>query len=313
MVIDMHMHIWHPSYIPDPMRYAWAKLAANRKFPFKDPDAIYPKVSTAYADPEGTYTMKEMEQAGIDVSVSMLVDYSVISGEEAQVPLVKVMESYSELQAKYKGRFYAFAAVDPRRKDAQQIFEYAIKDLGLKGLKLYPAAGFYPGDECCLPLYEKCLEWNLPVVYHTSTVQYPFIQKYTHPIHISDVQSRFPDLQIILAHAGKGPWWEEAVAVAAGHPNSYLELSMWSEVAFHDLEDFIRKLAYMRDRVGAHKILFASDNCAGTATEGEKSWLPKWVQIFRDLPETAKQYGITFTQEEVKWILGENGKRILQL
>jgi len=313
MIIDMHIHLWHPTYIPDPMRYAWARLAANRRYPYKNPDDIYPKVSVAYADPDGTYTLKEMEQAGIDASVSMLVDYSIVAGEEAKVPLVKVMESYSRLQERYEGRLYAFAAVDPRREDALQIFDYAIRDLGLKGLKLYPAAGFYPSDDVCTPLYEKCLEWNVPVVYHTSYVQYPLIQKYTHPIHISDVQARYPDLQIILAHAGKGPWWQDAVIVAAGHPNTYLELSMWSETAFHDLEDFIRKLAYMRDHVGAHKILFASDNCAGTATEGEKSWLPRWVQVFRDLPETSSKYGISFSREEVGLILGGNGKRILGL
>jgi uncharacterized protein len=313
MIIDMHMHIWAPEYIPSKMRYSWARLAANRKFPFRNPDDIYPKVSVNYSDPQGTYTMAEMEQAGIDVSVSMLVDYSVLCGEEAEVPLVKVMESYSQLQETYQNRFFAFATVDPRRENAVEILEYGIKELGLKGLKLYPGAGFYPADEVCLPLYEKCLEWNIPVTYHTSTVQAPLIQRFTHPIHISDVQSLYPDLQIILAHAGKGHWWKAAVSIAAAHPNTYLELSMWSDIAFKNMEDFHRKLAFMRDSVGAHKILFASDNCAGAATEDSKSWLPRWVQVFKNLPEAAKQFDIHFTQEEVDLILGENGRRLLKI
>lgn len=203
MIIDMHMHIWAAQYIPEKMRYSWARLAANRRYPFRNPDDIFPKVSVNFSDPDGTFTMQEMDKAGVDVSVSMLVDYSVLCGEEAKVPLVKVMESYSELQEMYKNRFYAFATVDPRRKNAVDIFEFAIKELGLKGLKLYPAAGFYPADEACLPLYEKCLEWDIPVLYHTSTVQAPLIQRYTHPIYISDVQSLYPDLNIILGHAGK--------------------------------------------------------------------------------------------------------------
>jgi predicted TIM-barrel fold metal-dependent hydrolase len=313
LIIDMHMHIWAPDYIPEKMRYSWARLAANRRYPFRNPEDIFPKVSVNFSDPEGTYTMKEMDKAGVDVSVSMLVDYSILCEQEAEIPLIKVMENYSELQKKYENRFYAFATVDPRRPDALEIFEYAIKELGLKGLKLYPATGFYPADQRCLPLYEKCVEWNIPVVYHTSTVQAPLIQKYTHPIHISDVQALYPELNIILAHAGKGHWWEDAVTIASAHPNTYLELSMWSEVAFQNKENFIRKLAFMRDSVGAHKILFASDNCAGTATEGDRSWLHQWVKIIKELPESSKEYGIQFKQEEIAQILGENGKRLLKL
>jgi predicted TIM-barrel fold metal-dependent hydrolase len=313
MIVDMHIHIWSPEYIPKSMRYNWARLAAHRKLPYRDPNDIFPRVSQSVADPEGTYTMAEMDQAKIDTSVSMLVDYSVLCNEEAEVPLVEVMEHYSELQKKYEGRFYAFATVDPRRQDALEIFEYAIKELGLKGLKLYPGCGFYPYDDRCIPFYRKCVEWDIPVTFHTSTVESPFIQRYTHPMQLSDVQAMFPDLRIILAHSGYGPWWKEATAVAAAHPHTYLELSMWSQLAFKNPQECIAKLSYMRDKVGAHKILFASDNCAGTATEGEKSWLPNWVNFFTSLSEESKKYGYSFSQKEVNLILGENGMRLLKL
>lgn len=313
MIVDAHIHIWAPEYIPRSMRYNWARLAAHRRYPFRDPDEIFPRVTKGVADPDGTHTMAEMDRAGVDVSVSMLVDYSVLCNEEAEVPLVNVMESYSELQERYKGRFYAFATVDPRRPDALEIFEHAIRDLGLKGLKLYPGCGFYPYDEACMPLYRRCVEWDIPVTFHTSTVESPFIQRYTHPMQLSDVQAMFPDLKIILAHAGKGPWWQEATAVAAAHPHTYLELSMWSEVAFKDPGECVSKLAHMRDTVGPHKILFASDNCAGPATAGERSWLHRWVDFFKELPEDAPKHGHSFTREEVDLILGENATRLMKL
>jgi uncharacterized protein len=313
MIVDSHIHIWAPEYIPKSMRYNWARLAAHRRYPFRDPDEIFPKVTRGVADPEGTYTMAEMDQAGVDTSVSMLVDYSVLCKEEAEVPLINVMKSYGELQERYKGRFYAFATVDPRRPDAVEIFERAIKEYGLRGLKLYPGAGFYPYDEACIPLYRRCVEWDIPVTFHTSTVESPFIQRYTHPIQLSDVQAMFSELKIILAHAGRGPWWQEATAVAAAHPHTYLELSMWSQVAFENPKECVAKLAYMRDAVGAHKILFASDNCAGPATEGERSWLPSWVDFFRTLPEHAPKYGHSFSEAEVEQILGENALRLLKL
>ena len=313
MIVDSHIHIWAPEYIPKSMRYNWARLAAHRRYPFRDPDEIFPRVTQGVADPEGEYTIAEMDQAGVDASVSMLVDYAVLCNEEAEVPLVDVMKSYSELQRRYEGRFYAFATVDPRRPNALKIFEHAIEDLGLRGLKLYPGSGFYPYDDVCIPLYRWCLEWDIPVTFHTSTVEAPFVQRYTHPMQLSDVQAMFPELKIILAHAGKGPWWQEATAVAAAHPHTYLELSMWSEIAFKNPEECVAKLAYMRDEVGAHKILFASDNVAGPATEGEKSWLPRWVDFFRTLPERASECGYAFSKEEVDWILGENAIRLMRL
>lgn len=313
MIVDSHIHLWAPEYIPDSMRYNWARLAAHRRYPFRDPAEIFPKVTRGVADPEGTYTMAEMDRAGVDASVSMLVDYGVLCNEEAKVPLTEIMKSYGELQERYKGRFYAFATVDPRRADAVEIFERGVKEFGLKGLKLYPAAGFYPYDEACIPLYRRCVEWDIPVTFHTSTVESPFIQRYTHPMQLSDVQAMFPDLKIILAHAGKGPWWQEATAVAAAHPHTYLELSMWSEVAFRDPGECVAKLSYMRDAVGSHKILFASDNCAGPATEGERSWLHRWVDFFRELPDLAPGHGYSFAREEVDLILGENAVRVLKL
>lgn len=313
MIVDSHIHIWAPEYIPKSMRYNWARLAAHSRYPSRDPDDIFPKVTRGVADPEGTYTIAEMDRAGVDVSVSMLVDYAVLCNEEAEVPLVAVMEHYGELQERYKGRFHAFATTDPRRPDAVEIFERAIKEIGLRGLKLYPGAGFYPYDEACIPLYRRCVERDIPVTFHTSTVESPFIQRYTHPMQISDVQAMFPDLKIILAHAGKGPWWREATAVAAAHPHTYLELSMWSQVAFKDPGECVAKMAHMRDEVGAHRILFASDNCAGPATEGEKSWLPRWVDFFRKLPETAAEHGHSFSEEEVGQMLGDNAVRLMKL
>ncbi len=313
MIVDSHIHIWAPEYIPKAMRYNWARLAAHSRYPSRDPDDIFPKVTRGVADPEGTYTIAEMDQAGVDVSVSMLVDYAVLCNEEAEVPLVDVMEHYGELQERYKGRFHAFGTVDPRRPDAVEIFERAIKEFGLIGLKLYPGAGFYPYDEACIPLYRRCVEWDIPVTFHTSTVESPFIQRYTHPMQLSDVQAMFPDLKIILAHAGKGPWWQEATAVAAAHPHTYLELSMWSQVAFKNPEECVAKMAHMRDEVGAHRILFASDNCAGPATEGERSWLPRWVDFFRKLPETAPEHGYSFSEEEVGQMLGDNAVRLMKL
>jgi len=132
-------------------------------------------------------------------------------------------------------------------------------------------------------------------------------------MNIGDVQAAFPDLTIIFAHAGHRSWWQDAVEIAKGHPHSYLELSKWDEDAIKDPPGFLAKLAYMRDEVGAHRILFGSDFSIGPATSGENSPWPKWVGFFRELPGYARVHGYDFSQEEVNLILGGNAQRILRI
>ena len=69
----------------------------------------------------------------------------------------------------------------------------------------------------------------------------------------------------------------------------------------------------MRDYVGAHRILWASDFGFGPSNAGEKSPLPHWLKTFRDLPTTGEQYGVRFTQEEVDLMLGGNAQRLFNL
>jgi predicted TIM-barrel fold metal-dependent hydrolase len=313
MIIDMHIHIWRPEYIPLPIRWAFAEQAAFKRLPFRNPADILPKVTRGVSDPDGIYTIRDMDRAGIDAAVCLSVDFGVLAGQEPEVSIDQIHEHYSQLQRKYSGRLYAFASVDPRRKNGMEIFERAVDELGLRGLKLYTPCGFYPYDEACKPFYRKCLDAGLPVVFHTAVSGYPFLGWFANPLHICQVQREYPQLTIILAHAGYRAWWEEAVVVARDHPNTYLELSQWGEYALNNPEDFIKKLAYMRDSVGAHRILFATDYMAGPAITEEKSIWPRWVQFFKNLPTTASKYGFKFTEEEVNLILGGNAQRILKI
>src|SRR5450759_3908894 len=62
----------------------------------------------------------------------------------------------AEASAKFPDRLVSFFSIDPRREGAVDLFSRAIEDWGMKGLKLHPASGFYPYEEFCYPLYEKC-------------------------------------------------------------------------------------------------------------------------------------------------------------
>ena len=313
MVIDSHTHLYDTGYLPGKWYDAAARQWAFGKMPYRNPDDIRPRIEPGLIDPDGGLMMSDMDAAGVDAIVVLAVDFSLGVGEEAPVSMDEIHRRYGELQRKYPGRFYAFAGVDPRRPDAVNIFKTAIEEHGLRGYKVYPACGYYPHDRSLYPIFEICSAQGLPVLSHTGRITYPLKARFTHPIHLADVQADFPNLVLWFGHGGCPLWWEECVEVAAGGVNSYLEVSMWQPQAYDQEEQFIRKLAHARDILGAHRLLFGSDHYSGTRFSGERSQLGLWVQWWRELPERARRYGVSFTQEEVELVLGGNAARCLGL
>ena len=185
----------------------------------------------------------------------------------------------SEIVTSYPGRFIGFAAIDPwQDKKSVEELERAVKDLSLRGLKLHPVQqAFYPNDEKFYPLYEKAMELNIPVLFHSGMAASGsgmaggggMKLKYSAPIPgMDDVAADFPNLTIIMAHPG-WPWIEEQIAVALHKPNVYLDLSGW-------LPRYIPK--QLIDEANTRlqdKVLFGSDYPFITPDR----WLKDWEQI----------------------------------
>jgi len=86
-IIDYHIHLWSPRFIPNSVRWSFAQCAAFRHWPPRDPKSIYPHVSKGVEDPDGKYLMSDLDLAGVDAAVSALVDYGILAGEEPEVSL----------------------------------------------------------------------------------------------------------------------------------------------------------------------------------------------------------------------------------
>lgn len=99
--------------------------------------------------------------------------------------------------------------------------------LGVRALKVHPAHQLlYPSDERLRPLYEIAQERGVPVTIHTGTSVFPGAKnRFTDPLHVDDVAVDFPDLRILLAHAGRPLWYDAAFFVARRHANVHLEIS----------------------------------------------------------------------------------------
>ena len=187
--------------------------------------------------------------------------------------------------------FLPFCTINPFliSQPAQEFKKY-IK-VGAKGIKLYPSYNhFYPNDNKIYPLYALAREHQLPVLIHTGSSVFKGSKiKYADPIYLDDVASDFPELSLIMAHSGRGLWYEKAFLLSRIHPNLYLEISGLPPKNllnyFPDMEKIIDKFIYGSDWPGIKTI---SSN----------------IEAIKVLP---------LAEESIKKVLYNNAARVLRL
>ncbi|HEX3590477.1 MAG TPA: amidohydrolase family protein [Pseudonocardiaceae bacterium] len=99
--------------------------------------------------------------------------------------------------------------------------------LGAVALKVHPVhGGFSPADTELYAAYRVCAERGVPVILHSGTSIFPGARaKYGDPALLLDVLEDFPDVQFVLAHGGRGWWYDTAAFLAVGKPNVWLDVA----------------------------------------------------------------------------------------
>ncbi len=99
--------------------------------------------------------------------------------------------------------------------------------MGAIGLKVHPVhGGFSPADPALYPAYQFCAAEGLPVVVHCGTSSFPGSSNdMADPGLLIPVLRDFPGLTVVLAHGGRGWWYDAAAALALLHENVWIELS----------------------------------------------------------------------------------------
>lgn len=185
-----------------------------------------------------------------------------------------------------------FASVDPNTdEDAAGLLQRYI-DAGARGLKLYPSYQFfYPNERRVYPLYEVCRAAGIPVLLHIgSSVIAGTRIKYCNPLHLDDVAVDFPDLSIVMAHGGRGFWYDECAFLAAHFANVYIDVTGL-------VPEKLREHFPNMDRL-AHKYIFGSDWPA----------MPKSVAH-----NVAAITALGFSGDALDTIFYDNAARLLQL
>jgi predicted TIM-barrel fold metal-dependent hydrolase len=99
--------------------------------------------------------------------------------------------------------------------------------MGAAGLKVHPVhGGFSAADPALYPAYQMCEHEGVPVVVHCGTSSFPGSDNsLADPGLLSPVLRDFPGLTVVLAHGGRGWWYEAAASLALLHENVWIELS----------------------------------------------------------------------------------------
>ncbi len=99
--------------------------------------------------------------------------------------------------------------------------------LGAVACKIHPVhGGFEAADRMLYPAYAFCEERGIPVIVHCGTSTFSgSASALGEPALLDPVFRDFPDLTVVLAHGGRGWWYDQAAFLALMRPSVWLEVS----------------------------------------------------------------------------------------
>lgn len=181
----------------------------------------------AYSKEEIKKLLSSMKTNKIDKAVIMY--WPNIGGPKNPVfqapPLSEVIENL-------KGQSNLFLAgsiriTDEKNFDSQlEELEKAFSKKQIVGVKLYLGyEHFFANDERCEAVYELCLKYGAPVIYHTGDTWKleSALVRFANPIYIDDVAVKFPKLKILISHMGNPCWIEETAEVIYKNKNVFAD------------------------------------------------------------------------------------------
>ena len=242
MKVDIHTHLW--------------------------PSETTTKALNEYFAMRGLDPSHVLSAEGLTGSMSADMDIGVVSaltmrGGETNEEL-KGVNAYVAGEVKHSGgRLIGFCTVDPYggKESAGALRKYIEGD-GFRGLKLHQNIQcFYPNDPRIFPIYEELQSLRLPVLFHTGGIGIrPLQDKYSALDCIEETACLYPDMPILLGHAGRG-MYDEVALILRKHENVYADISAnFSKLKGYEYLPLLELIRKVKMWVGnTDKLLFGSD------------------------------------------------------
>lgn len=185
-----------------------------------------------------------------------------------------------EEMKRFPDRMLGWASLPSTRfgKEALDELERCRNDYGMRGLKIYSTPDMSIAEPAMLPILEKCVALDFPILGHLTPQECEYMLGYV------------PECKIIMAHAGGQPFakgdWNRAIMAAQRFDNLYLDTAS-STIDTGFVEACVAAL-------GARRILFGTDT----------PLLDPWVQLVK-IRQTR------LPREDMDLILGGNILRLM--
>jgi predicted TIM-barrel fold metal-dependent hydrolase len=272
-VVDFHFHVTAPDEYTE-WFYGWLREHAGEE--------TIVHLRRVLSSPQAM--LDYLDEQGIDYAVALAETNPLISGTSPNERVAEFCQA--------SDRLLPFANINPYvTADLGSELRHCVSDLGCRGLKLYPTyQHFYVNDSRLYPMYAEAQRLGAPIMVHTGSSVFRGARlKYGDPLYLDDVAVDFPGLVLVMAHSGRGFWYDSAFFLAQLHENVYMEITglppLKLPTYFPNLER------------NADKIIFGSDWPALTDIKGN-------IADIRSLP---------LSEESKAKILGGNAARLLGL
>jgi len=298
-VLDGHMHLltaethreesaWLPSTSP-PVAVAAKRRQERYEREQAVPSAVPPEESVEEA---AARWLAALDRHGVRAAVFL-----------ALAPQPETLRRFAALAPE---RLFAFTFLNPWETNAPALLEDDVLRRGFRGLKLYPSIQrFHAYDERAYPTYERAEALGIPIVFHFGvTLDYRSDLRFSNPLDLHAVARDFPDLPLIVAHAGAG-FFRETLFLAYHCANVHVDTSgsgTWMRYLPRPLE-LPEVLKRLLDVFGANRVLFGTDS--RHASEGYRHWL---LQSHREALEALEA-----PDEVRRAVLGANMARLLRI
>jgi predicted TIM-barrel fold metal-dependent hydrolase len=225
-IVDAHMHIHAP--LPE---YEMSEERRQRSL------ASLPLLKLG-PDPEQEIDqhLALMDAAGIDRSIIINTQFHPDLG------VYRPNAAIARQTARFPDRFGIIAGVRLHPRPDLAELEEAVCKLGCLGVKIVPAVAYVRPDDFELlgPLYERCIELDVPIMWHIGDSGLPGARpRFASFEGFSEAVARYPNLKHVVAHlGGHGHEGVEVgwIEYASTRSNVYIEASYAPRAAF------IRKL-----------------------------------------------------------------------